>query len=203
MEKYYGVSPYVYCSASPLNIVDIDGKDGILIVFPDYVITVGENRYSHLGHAGILLINPDDGYTKYYEYGRYDDENKGLVRNYSIPNVIMGEDGLPTKESLNKVLDVISEKSGHGGRIEGAYIRSRNYDSMLEYAEKRMDDNKNPNRKPYSVLFNNCVTFASEVLDQDLWSQFRSPVLRSPIPAVRVKQYHVLFPRVSYSPQKR
>ena len=202
-EKYYSISPYAYCAGNPVNLVDPDGKDGIFIVFPDYTITVGEKQYSHLGHAGVLLINPENGYTKYYEYGRYDENNKGVVRNCVVPDVIINEDGYPTKESLDKVLGVISEKSGKGGRIEGAYVKSNSFAAMYSYAEERMMNNDNPDRIPYSIFFNNCATFAAEVLDQDILVQLRAPTVRIPIPTVMSFQYQIPFRKVSYRPSSK
>ncbi|MGF1461707.1 MAG: hypothetical protein ACFB2Z_00795 [Maricaulaceae bacterium] len=60
----------------------------IPMVFPDYKIVVKNSLFTedswawndiefdiklnHLGHAGVLLIRGKDGFTKYYEYGRFD-----------------------------------------------------------------------------------------------------------------------------------
>ena len=104
LEKYYGVSPYVYCGNNPLNIIDPDGRDAVYIAFPDYKISVFGKQWSNLGHARVLLIDNKTGITKYYEYGRYDKAEIGEVRQRTISNVIMGKDGKPTAESLNKVM---------------------------------------------------------------------------------------------------
>lgn len=34
MEKYYSISPYVYCTGNPVNLVDVDGRD-IYYLLPD------------------------------------------------------------------------------------------------------------------------------------------------------------------------
>lgn len=94
-EKYYSISPYVYCSNNPINQIDPDGRDGIYIAFPDYKISTPLGKVGNLGHAGVLLINNKTGGTKYYEYGRYDAENKGIVRTISVPDVKIGKDGQP------------------------------------------------------------------------------------------------------------
>ena len=201
-EKYYHISPYAYCAGNPMNVVDPDGKDGIYIVFPDYVITVGDKKYKHLGHAGVLLINNETGLTKYYEYGRYDNENMGIVRNIIVPNVTIGKNGLPTKESLNKTLNCISEKSGQKGQIEGAYIKSDQFDKMNSYAEKQMQDNNNLDREPYSLLSNNCGTFAADVLKQDANVKRIFPIIFIARPISIVKQLQEVFTRVRYKPQK-
>jgi hypothetical protein len=38
---------------------------------------------------------------------------------------------------------------------------------MENYAESKENENTNPNRKPYSLISNNCGTFARDVVDQD------------------------------------
>ena len=123
-EKYYSESLYTYCYSNPINCIDPNGKDGIYIAFPDYKISTPIGKIGNLGHAGVLLIDNKTGVTKYYEYGRYDKEGKGVVRTFAVPNVKIGQDKKPTLESLNKTLSIISEQAGHAGRIEGAYIES-------------------------------------------------------------------------------
>ena len=49
-EKYYGVSPYVYCGDDPLNAIDPDGKKSYLILWAS-----DANRY---GHAAFAIDNP-------------------------------------------------------------------------------------------------------------------------------------------------
>ena len=166
-EKHYSTSPYGYCLNNPVNMIDPDGKDGIYIAYPDYKINVAGLKIPNLGHAGVLLIDNKTGNTKYYEYGRYDKENIGIVRSLSIPNVEIDKQGKPTVESLNNVLSVLSEKAGQGGSIEGAYIKSDKFVEMNQYAKSKMSENYNLNRKKYSLINNNCATFALDVLEQE------------------------------------
>ena len=166
-EKHYSESLYTYCYSNPINCIEPNGKDGIYIAFPDYKISTPIGKIGNLGHAGVLLIDNKTGVTKYYEYGRYDKEGKGIVRTFAVPDVKMGQDKKPTLESLNKTLSVISEQAGHGGRIEGAYIESDKFKEMKTYAESKIAENSNPKRKEYSLRNNNCGTFAADVLKQD------------------------------------
>ena len=184
-------------------MVDPDGKDAIYIVFPEYLINISGRNLPYLGHAGVLLIDNKTGLTKYYEYGRYDKEKKGIVRNPKIPNVKIGEDGNPTTESLNAVLEVISNKSGRNGKISGAYIKSDEFSSMNDYAQKEMKENSNPDRKEYSPINKNCATFATDVISQDSAVKARLPKLSSPIPTMRIQQYRQKFEPIEYHPKKK
>lgn len=157
--------------------IDPDGYDAIYITFPNY----RANGIPFTGHAGVLLIDNKTGFTKYYEYGRYDPENKGIVRTVAISNVVIDKNGKPTQESLQKVMKQLSDKSGHGGDIEGAYIISDKFNEMNEYAKNKLSENSNPNRKKYSILSNNCATFAEDVITQDKSVDKPNIIINSPI----------------------
>jgi hypothetical protein len=123
--------------------------------FDDFTIPGHKNKYSNLGHAGILIINGESGLTKYYEYGRYDRAGIGLVRRIPIPNVQIKNKYIDFA-SLKNPLMKIARLAGQPGRIEGVYIEVDNkFDAMHKQAEVRKIQNVNPKRKPYNITSRN------------------------------------------------
>ena len=199
-EKYYSISHYAYCMNNPVKYIDPNGKDAVLVVFPDYKISTPIGKMGNLGHAGVLLINNKTGLTKYYEYGRYDKEGKGEVRNIKISNVKIDKNGKPTTESLNKVMGELSKKAGQNGRIDGAYIESDKFENMDKYATIKENENSNPSRKTYSLTGNNCGTFAADVVNQDENVNKKAPIIVDPRPNSIVEEYQDKFKTITYNP---
>lgn len=194
----------------------------IPIVFPDYIITVEtpkvsleipdliprfdilpdkvsipkiKNRFPELGHSGALFIDGIKGTTKYYEYGRYGGP-EGSVRKRLIRNATM-QDGHPTKASLSYTLSQISAKSGHNGRISGAYIEAPGkFQSMLNYAVKRHKENSNPNRKPYDLFNNSCNHFMQGIM---LAADLDLPYMFDPRPNSFINEIRDVYPDLDYS----
>jgi RHS repeat-associated protein len=191
-------NPFSYAVNMPISFIDPAGLDAIPIVFPNYKIQTPVGRIGGLGHAGVLLIDPKSGQTKYYEYGRYDNEGRGLVRGYSPGKVEFGKDGKPTPKSLDSVLKTISHKSGHKGEISGAYVKDADFQKMVRYAEGRKEQNKNPERREYSILRNNCGTFMKDVVEAGGASM---PSMIDPRPNSYIGEVRDTYPAVDFKPR--
>jgi len=137
------------------------------IEFDNFTVPSYKDKVSNLGHAGVLFVNGKTGVTKYYEYGRYDSQNLGLVvKARGLPNVKLSHGKLDLA-SLKKVLSFISRVSGQSGKIHGAYIEVKGkYDAMLQHANFRKNQNGNPRRKQYDILTNNCIHFVKEITEK-------------------------------------
>ncbi len=83
------------------------------------------------------------------------------MRRKRIPDVEIGNDGLPTKESLERLGKFLSERYGRDSAVELTYWQDADHKKIIDYAEKIKND---PNRDDYSILFNNCKTFAQEAI---------------------------------------
>jgi hypothetical protein len=196
----------------------------IPIVFPEYLIVVNERpfeirvpdlipgrelfphfvrvpvtRLPEIGHAGVLFIDGSTGTTKYYEYGRYQTA-LGWVMRRPIPDVEIGSDNLPTVASLKAALHSISQQAGQKGPIQGAFIAlpDGSYAAMYAYARKRMLENNDPNRPPYSLITHSCLQFMKQVAEE---GGADMPIVLDPRPDGYIQRVREKFPPLDYSPK--
>ena len=157
-EKYYGVSPYVYCGDDPLNAIDPDGKKSYLILWAS-----DANRY---GHAAFAI----DNY-------KYDSQNKIMVPDgtltcyglfpiakYSVNQAIKDEKArghfyVSRKVSLEDIR-YNNFESGEKYKPDGIIEINSDYNHDTE-AKKKMESEMQSN-KGYRGRSRNCSTFARE-----------------------------------------
>lgn len=161
------LSAYSYGHDNPVRTIDPDGRDVLIVVFTQYKVGTPSGHMPGLGHAGIVIIDNKTGVTRYYEYGRYDTPQRGLTRRIPVPNVKIGPNGIPTEASMKNLMKSLSSSPsggpGKGSQVEGVYIKNDNFQQMVNYAEKRMAQNADPNRTPYNEVNNNCMSFCAAV----------------------------------------
>ncbi len=163
---------YAYANNNPYKYVDPDGRDAVGIVFDDYQVNTGYGFKLPLGHAGVLLIDNDSGLTKYYEFGRYSPntagiigeklaKEKGNIINRGVPNAVIGKDGKPTQESLNKIYSSLSKSAGKGHKVDATYHEGSDFKKMHSYINGLANDK---GRDEYSILGNTCYSFMNETI---------------------------------------
>jgi hypothetical protein len=155
-------------------------------------------RIPHLGHAGAAFFDGHSGTTKYYEYGRYDAAAMGIVRKVAMPDLhIEGESPL-SQACFDS--STISLRSGQGGTISGAYIELHQgaYSRMVSYCQRRIQENNNPGRAPYSLLTHSCCHFMKDVAVAGGASM---PPVAPPQPAGYILVVRTLNPTLDYTPQ--
>ena len=139
-----------------------------------------------------------DGFTKYYEYGRYDKANLGLVRRRSIPD-LSPQRNKNLAAAVVPVLAKISKEAGQGGRLKGVVIQvPGQFSAMLDYAEKRLAQNSNAKRDPYTLLSNNCMDFGREVVKA---AGVDMPYQIDPRPLNYMAQLEAVYENLSYDPR--
>lgn len=188
---------YLIAVGTPDMVVEVPDVLPWIDVLPDKLkIKKSQKKLPMLGHAGVLFFEGKAGTTKYYEYGRYDPKNLGLVRTLTLPDVKITASGRPTAASLVAALAKISRGSGQSGRISGVYIEVKGaYAAMLKYAEGRKKQNANPKRKPYDLTSNSCIHFAKEVTEA---AGISTPWMVDPRPNSYIGEFRDDYPDLDY-----
>lgn len=178
-------------------LVEVQGSRVDLVPwtrFDDFTIPSYREAWSDLGHAGVLLIRGSDGFTRYFEYGRYD--RVGYVRSFPVPNAKI-EEGTIAHLSLPKILNVISRRAGKSTRIQAAMVEEVGlFEKASRHAQNRLAQRLDPNRRPYNILSHNCITFVQSVLKA---AGADTPWMFDPRPVSYIEELRDDLPDLDYS----
>jgi len=105
----------------------------------------------------VVSVDPKTGATRYYEFGRYTDKECGNVMRRPVPDLKIGANGLPTRESLDNLYVYISHQYGKDSNLAVTYYQDSDYQATIEYAERFTR-----NHPCYSIFGNNCKSFAED-----------------------------------------
>ena len=95
-EKYYSISPYVYCASNPVNIVDPEGKDIYMLFYTVENKRGGDEMFFSAANTREVDI----------ENSVFFDHNKDIV--FMVPISDLSE----IEEKVNTIVNLYSEKYG-------------------------------------------------------------------------------------------
>ena len=141
-EKYYHLSPYIYCGGNPVNRIDPDGRDAVPIVddenkvitiLANFYVVTNNNNDACMGYTKKDIISMNNMITEMNERGYRVTE--GEYKGYSVKFDIEFIDGGSKTEALKKMY--------------GDYYRTAD-DCDISYGNlvERSNDEFNANLKP-------------------------------------------------------
>jgi RHS repeat-associated protein len=168
-----GINLYGY-PKNPMNWGDPTGLQQACVVnFPKYPVEYTEGKTSTWlgGHGGVLTYN-STGETLYFEYGRYNPNlpgivgeklpaNEGNIRQVLMPDLKIDKNGNPTKESMEKLKQSLSTKSGKG-TAANLVCKSADPQKVLRYVNN-IANNKDREKYRWNPFNpNHCRSFAEK-----------------------------------------
>lgn len=88
--------------------------------------------------------------------------HEGNIREVkNVPKAIIGKDGKPTQDSLNKIYAFLSSKVGQNKTVIADYRPDADAQQVESFVRARASDE---DRLPYAITSNNCTVFTFEAL---------------------------------------
>jgi len=121
-----------------------------------------------LGHAGVCVIDGKEETAYYYEYGRYDKANRGIVQHsphFGKSQLVEFEDDNPTMPALGELCEMlkITNTPNDPQNFHAIYVKlPRGRAKTLNNIAKSQMPNK---RQDYNLHDNHCMSFAIELAE--------------------------------------
>ncbi|MBQ1932221.1 MAG: hypothetical protein II360_01850 [Muribaculaceae bacterium] len=154
-EKYYALSPYIYCAGNPIMLTDPTGMDMCVLLQPD-----GANG---LGHMAILIQNEDGKWSLWSKNGT--DENSGIKGN-SINQDGKDKDdcGTGTYDSIEEfMVGKDNQKEDNSGSMK--YTKGYKIKSSSEEDNAAKNQAKIELDKDYNLIGANCAVMVQKALE--------------------------------------
>lgn len=143
--------------------------------YPMHHLGVSKNGYYRVGHAAVILVNPETGICQYFDFGRYHSPHgHGRVRSAeSDHDLILRTQAIfsHNKEGIDNLEDILCElyhnPSTHGTGMVHANTAKINFDKSLIYSKKLQQKEFVP-YGPFVRNGTNCSRFVSSVLKAGL-----------------------------------
>ncbi|MDR0829313.1 MAG: RHS repeat-associated core domain-containing protein [Prevotellaceae bacterium] len=138
--KYPQLSPYNYCANDPINKIDIDGRDIIVLLAPKGAIG--------FGHMGALVGNKKDGWT----YISKDGTNTWY-------NPVKGKSKYTVLKNINTLYDFVKSP------LKKRYTKALVIETTKEQDEKFKEAMIKSVKSDYDIIDNNCADAVSDGLE--------------------------------------